>query len=163
MAIKGIRDDLYEAMRAALTSNAGYIYRGADRQTGPQTGRNTLLNMERWGWARLVRAKIRNGRNQQIRHEVAGGWLTRKGRAALRAEILRRGDDMPARLATPTRSLATPTRRTATPAYCTRPTASPAPARTATALLERPRSITAQVEPFALITTAAGQPDDIPF
>ncbi|MEU7590650.1 hypothetical protein AB0A95_30710, partial [Micromonospora sp. NPDC049230] len=118
----------------------------------------------------------------QTHHEKAGGWLTNKGRSALRDEILRRGDVMPARLVV-RRHTATPTpvrpgtpitsppgpRRPAAPVRPARPTRpaaprppAPAPAPAAVALLQRAASRYAGVDPFTLISTA--QPtDDIPF
>lgn len=169
VARKPLRDDLYEAMRTAITGNAGFIYRGRDRQTGPQAGLGTLLKLEDWGWVRLVRVRVITPGTGQVRWEKAGGWLTRKGRTALRDEILRRGADMPARLARPA---SRPAPRPVTPAPAPRrpaTTARPllgaaAPARTATALMERPaRSLTALVDPFTLIGAAGGADDDIPF
>lgn len=162
MASKPIRNDLYGAMRAAITGNAGYVYRGRDHQPGPQAGLGTLLMLERRGWIRLVRATVvlNTGRR---RREVAGGWLLPLGRAALRDEITRRGDDMPDRLALRPARPATPV--TAMLARVAAPAAAAAPARTATALLDRParRAVTTLIDPFALIATGGGRGDDIPF
>lgn len=174
---KKIRDDLYGAMYAAIAENAGYVYRGRDKQPGPQVGRGTFTQLKRWGWVDLVRVKVVKG--GQVHHETAGGWLTGPGRAALRAEILRRGDTMPARLSRPARPRpAAPDRPAAPAAPAPAPTprrpAAPArptipaptrPSRTGTALLERPApSVTALVDAFALIGTAGGRDgDDIPF
>lgn len=156
MARKTIRDDLYGAMRAALSTNAGYIYRGRDRQPGPQTGRGTLLMLKRRGWIRLVRVTITTPGTTRRRREVAGGWLLPLGRLALRDEITRRGGDMLARPASrpphPVSPVSASHRRPVTPA------------RAAGALPFRPRSVTANVDPFVLLTTGGSRYDDnIPF
>lgn len=155
VATKTIRADVYNAMREALTSNTGFIYRGRDRQDGPQAGLGTLLMLARRGWVRLVRAKVENARTGQIHHEVAGAWVLAPGRTALRNEITRRGDAMPARLALPT--------RTATPAHPVAPAAPATRPHVVTALFDRPRSLTTWVDPFALIGTGARRFDLIPF
>lgn len=180
MASNTIREDLYRAMRAAFTSNAGFIYRGRDRQTGPQAGPGTLLMLERRRWVRLVRVAITDPVTGQTRLEVAGGWLRPLGRAVLRDEITRRGDDMPARLVARRPRPAT----LATPATPARPAApvihshAPAPARpapvpaarrwapvhTEPALLDLPaRSMTVSVDPFTLIATGRRRTADISF
>jgi hypothetical protein len=128
MTTKPIRDDVYDAMRAALTSNGGYIYRGRRRQPGPATDLATLLMLERRHLVRLVRTVIPNKRTGQRHLEVIGGWINRYGRTVLRDEVLRRNDAMLAQLAPPA-----------------------------------PRSVTAHVDPFALISTGGRREPDLPF
>lgn len=161
-----IRDDLYKAMRAAITDNTGYLFRGRDKQPGAQVGKGTFTHLARWGWVDVVKVEI--VKRGQIHHEIAGGWLTRAGRAALRAEILRRGDTMPDRLATPrtpapSRSVAD--RQATTARRTPRAPRIGAPAGvTVTARTGSTRSATADVDPFALIATGGGRTDDdIPF
>lgn len=175
-----IRDDLYAAMYAAITSNAGYLYRGRDKQPGPQVGLGTLTRLDKWGWIKPVSVEVT--KRGQTHHEKAGGWLTNKGRSALRDEIARRGDEMPARLvvqrhkatkAAPGTPITPPPgpRRPVSPVRPARPPrpaaprpgtpASPAPA--AVALLDRAASRYAAVDPFRLIGTGQPADDDIPF
>lgn len=167
MASRTIRDDLYGAMHTALTGNAGFIYRGRDKQTGPQAGLGTLLRLEQWGWIRLVRVSIATPGTSRTRREVAGGWLLPLGRAALRDEVRRRGAAMPARLALPARPdrhaapVATPPDRPTTPdrdlvALAASVRAAAMPARAT-------RSVTALVDPFALIGSGSRPDADFPF
>lgn len=160
MATTRIRDDLYAALLSAITTNAGYLYRGRDKQPGPQTGLGTFTRLKRWGWVDLVH--VRTVKRGQIHLEIAGGWITPKGRAALRSEIQRRGDDMPDRLAIRRR----PRPTTAAPA----PVAAP-PARTfadadlaalatsirAATTRRTPARATTTADPFALIATGGGR------
>ncbi|MFI7608829.1 hypothetical protein ACIBTV_27465 [Micromonospora sp. NPDC049366] len=164
----GIRPTVYAAMRAAITTNGGFIYRGGDHQTGPQASRGTLIHLEKWGWARLVRVTVTI--RGQRRREIAGGWLLPMGRTVLRDEILRRGDDMPARLARPARRPAprpvTPAPAPRRPATTARPLlgAAACASRPATPAPARPRrSLTAQIDAFALIGTGAPAEIDISF
>jgi hypothetical protein len=166
---KPLRDDLYGAMYAALTSNAGFIYRGRDKQTGPQAGLGTLLMLERRRWVRLVRVTITTPGTGQRRREVAGAWILPLGRSVLRDEITRRGHDMPARLVLPARPRRTPAptappRRPVTPTAPARPRVV-CPTRTPATAPERPArvSITADVDPFELIATASPAAGDNSF
>ena len=130
MATTPMRDALYDTLRAALHRPDYRIDRGSDSDPGPIAGLGTLLMLERRGWARLQRDTVTHPRTGQPAREISGGWLVAYGRAALRAEVTRRGDAMPRQLA--------------------RPGDRPAPTPRA--------SLTCQVDPFALVAAAGARP-----
>ncbi|WP_431935780.1 hypothetical protein [Micromonospora sp. RP3T] len=156
-----IRDDLYHALLAAISDNAGYLYRGKNGRPGPQVGLGRFTHLKRWGWVNLVH--VRTVKRGQVHLEIAGGWITREGRAALRSEITRRGDVMPARLVIHRRAPAAPTPAPAAPVVPSAVMANPdlavlaASIRAATTPRPPARPATADADPFALIATGGGR------
>jgi hypothetical protein len=102
---KPIRTSLYATLIAALDRPQHRIDRGPDHTPGAVAGLGTLLLLERRGWARLQRDHVAGDDGRPAR-EVTGGWLLPYGLSVLRDEVLRRGDPLPAALATPRRRTA---------------------------------------------------------
>lgn len=99
--MKPIRDDIYAAMCAALEDNMGYVYCGRNKNSGPQLALGTLVMIARRGWVRLAYGKRTRIRNGQRYREIAGAWIVCGGRRALRDDVNRRREPMPARLVRP--------------------------------------------------------------